>query len=53
VFFDIFKNQLKYTDSDFDNLRNSRCGITFIICGFYYMIYLSNLFVPLEDEEEE
>ena len=49
VIFDLFKNQLKYTDSDFDSLRNARCGLTFIICGVYLMIYLSDLFVPIEE----
>lgn len=45
VFFDIFKNNLKYTDSLFVNLRDSRCGISMIVCGFYLAIVVSGVFL--------
>ena len=45
VIFDIFKNNTKYSDPTFSLLRAGRSGITCIICGLYFAIALTKIFV--------
>ena len=51
VLFDLFKNQLKYTDSEFTNLRNARCGISFITVGIYMAYFISGIYIPDNKKE--
>lgn len=51
VFFDIFKNNLKYTDSAFTNLRDARTGLSMLVCGGYIAFVVSGLFIWEKDKE--
>ncbi|CAD8119952.1 unnamed protein product [Paramecium sonneborni] len=53
VFFDLFKNQQKYTSDEFVLLRNSRCGIAMITVGLYIIYFISGIYVPKINPEED
>jgi len=38
VFFDIFKNNMLYSDSNFENIRYGRTGFTLVVCGIYVFV---------------
>ncbi|CAD8125159.1 unnamed protein product [Paramecium sonneborni] len=53
VFFDLFKNQQKYTSDEFVLLRNARCGIAMITVGLYIVYFISGIYIPEINPEED
>jgi hypothetical protein len=51
VFFDIFKNDLKYSDNGFMNLRFGRTGVAFLVYGLYLMYLLTRM--TIKDDSSE
>lgn len=53
VFFDLFKNNLKYTDDAFTLLRNARSGVAMITVGIYLVTLISGIYIPKNSEPED